>query len=228
MIIDIFEHEDNWQDIKDNDFGDYILLKLVDKKHNKQYGIFQCKKCGRKKEVSIYHMSHNKGISHKSCVHLINKNNKYYKRFHSIWGDMRKRTTNPNIKQWNDYGGRGISSEKYKFFIDFYDDLFDSYISHVNKFGEKDTTIDRIDVNGDYEPNNCKWSTRQEQNVNTRRKCKILATNLITNKINEFSCPSECANELSLNLNSIYNVLNGHSKTYKNYHFEYIKKERKS
>lgn len=38
----------------------------------------------------------------------------------------------------------------------------------------------------------------------------------------EFDSPSECANKLSLNLNSIYNVLNRHSKTYKNYQFRYI------
>lgn len=222
MEIDIFKHDDNWQDVKGSAFGDYKLVKITNKKYNKQYGVFQCTKCGREKEVSIYHMINGKGSSHKSCTRLIDKNNKYYKRFRSIWGDMRKRTTNPNVKQWNDYGGRGISSEKYKFFVDFYDDLFCGYVEHVDSFGEQDTTIDRINVNGDYEPGNCRWATIKEQNINTRRKRKIIAINTITNDVFEFNSPSDCARELSVSLNSMYNILNGHGKTYKNYNFKYI------
>ena len=206
-------------------YGDYVLVQLTDKKYNKQYGIFECTICHRKKEVSLYHMQNGKGISHESCVQLIDKNNKYYHRFHSIWTDMRKRTTNPHIKQWNDYGGRGISSEEYRFFIDFYDDLFESYVDHVRKFGEKDTTLDRINVNDDYKYGNCRWSTRREQNINTRRKKGVKVCNLYTNAYYEFESPSDCADTLNLNQNSIYNVLNKHSKSYKGYYFDYIQEE---
>ena len=170
-------------------------------------------------------MQNGRGISHESCVHLIDKNNKYYHRFHSIWSDMRKRTTNSHIKQWEDYGGRGISSEEYRFFIDFYDDLFESYVNHVCEFGEKDTTLDRINVNDDYKHGNCKWSTRREQNINTRRRKGVKVYNLYTNAYYEFKSPSDCADTLNLNQNSIYNVLNKHSKSYKGYYFEYIQEE---
>ena len=81
---------------------------------------------------------------------------------------MRKRTANPNSSGWDNYGGRGISSEEYKFFIDFFDDMYQSYAEHKIKYGEKDTTLDRINPNGDYTKSNIRWATRIEQQNNTR------------------------------------------------------------
>lgn len=75
---------------------------------------------------------------------------------------------NPNSSEWDNYGGRGISSEEYKFFIDFFDDMYQSYVEHKIKYGEKDTTLDRINPNGDYTKSNIRWATRIEQQNNTR------------------------------------------------------------
>lgn len=48
------------------------------------------------------------------------------------------------------------------------DDMYDSYLKHSDEHGESDTTLDRIDVNGNYELSNCRWATRQLQTRNMR------------------------------------------------------------
>lgn len=56
----------------------------------------------------------------------------------------------------------------WKSFEDFRDDMYDSYLEHVEKHGEKQTTLDRIDVNGNYQRDNCRWATMPEQAAGRR------------------------------------------------------------
>ena len=86
-------------------------------------------------------------------------------RFYSIWSNMKARCFNTtSFPEAHCYSLRGISMcNEWKDFQIFYDDMYESYIDHVNEYGEKDTTIDRIDVDRNYEKENCKWSTLREQ-----------------------------------------------------------------
>lgn len=86
---------------------------------------------------------------------------------YSAWASMKKRCLNPKHKAYKNYGGRGIKvcARWLNSFEDFIKDM-----------GNKPTskhTLDRIDNNKDYTPENCKWSTYKEQN-NNRRFCKVL------------------------------------------------------
>jgi hypothetical protein len=82
-------------------------------------------------------------------------------RIYHAWQQMRDRCYNDGRPAWKDYGGRGITvCERWNTsFEAFAEDMGDP------PYGE---SLDRIDTNGNYEPGNCKWSTRQEQARNTR------------------------------------------------------------
>lgn len=77
---------------------------------------------------------------------------------------MNERCYNKNNKRYKDYGGRGI-----KICDEWLKDNTRFFNWALNNGYNDNLTIDRIDVNGNYEPNNCRWTTLQQQNRNTRR-----------------------------------------------------------
>lgn len=88
----------------------------------------------------------------------------FYHRFHH----MKTRCENRSCPDYCNYGGRGIRV-LWPSFEAFRDDMLDSFNEHVRLHGVKNTTLDRIDVNGDYCKENCRWLTPMEQCQNLRR-----------------------------------------------------------
>ena len=91
-----------------------------------------------------------------------------HSRLHMTWDNMIQRCTNPKRPEYKNYGGRGITIcvEWRNSFQAFYD------WAMANGYSEG-LSIDRIDVNGNYEPSNCRWATMKQQQNNRRNSILI-------------------------------------------------------
>lgn len=125
-------------------------------------------------------------------------------KIHWIWKSMRQRCNNPKAKNFHNYGGRGIKVDKrWESFINFRDDMYEDYLKHIEDFGHKNTTLDRVDNDKDYCKKNCKWSTRREQANNTRK-------NLLLEYNGETLTLSQWSRKLKLPLTVIHKRIKYH------------------
>lgn len=145
-------------------FGRLVVLGLSD---YKRYRILCKCDCGN--IVPIYKYNLRDGIS-KSCgclrneivtKHGHNTDKKGKSPTYSSWDGIIQRCNNPNCKAYKHYGGRGITvCERWN--------KFENFLADMGENPSKGYSIDRIDVNGNYEPSNCRWATAKEQSRNKR------------------------------------------------------------
>jgi hypothetical protein len=153
-------------------FGSWTVLEQSKSRKGRSYWKCKCE-CGRIKEVSGQTLKEKKStkctrcnIKFKNRTHGYCSNGKKIPEYH-IWNSIKNRCNNPNTTGYHNYGGRGIKLSKE------WQSDFLNFLNDMGKKPYKNASVERIDNDGNYCKENCKWIPMQKQGGNTRKSPMI-------------------------------------------------------
>lgn len=153
-------------DLRGKRFGRLVVESHVGTRENNHI-VWLCRcDCGNEKRVTASNLTCGNAAScgclqRETRIRHGHGSRTHRTKTYRTWQSMIARCTNPRLSEWRYYGGRGITvCEHWRTFENFLADM-----------GEKPPgrSIDRINNDGNYEPGNCRWATKFEQSINTRR-----------------------------------------------------------
>ena len=156
----------NQKDLTGKKFGRWTVLKYA----GKGSGKWTCKcDCGTIKDVKTANLTHGWSIScgcyrEEKCIKAVTTHGQSRTKLYKVWNSMKQRCENSKIKYYKNYGARGICvCEEWKDFSNFY-----KWAIEHDYYNLKRPTIERINNDGNYCPDNCKWTTFLKQAYNKR------------------------------------------------------------
>ena len=184
-------------------FGKVVVLEKTDKRGHGSI-IYKCKcDCGNICYKTSRSLVKNSGIMGCGCFDPKKKHYNKNERLYKLWGAIKKRCLDNRPKTARTYKLRGISvCDEWKSNFEAFQDwaLKNGYREEILPNGINKWTIDRIDTNGNYEPNNCRFVTVKEQARNTRKN-RIIEIN------GETHCLAEWCEMYNINNSTFYNRL---------------------
>lgn len=167
------------QDYTDWEFGKWTAVRKGERKH---HWLCRCV-CGTEREIAISSL-----VDGRSTACGCDRAEKTTRRFtthgfsktrvYRIYHAMCRRCNSPSVFGYEHYGGRGIKvCERWSDFTNFLEDM-----GHP----PEGYSIDRIDNDGDYEPSNCRWSSKTEQMNNRRSSSVSITMNGVTHSLGQW------------------------------------------
>ena len=194
-----------------------------------------CSHCGKKniyleEDVDMINDSNSSCDSHPE--YGLNKKHGFWNtnysegkmKFYKMWQGMKARCSNPNLKDYKNYGGRGITYDiKWENFLEFKKDMYLKYLYANKHLKMINPSIERVDVNGNYCKENCCFIELKNQLKNTRNVREFIATspegiNTKEKNVAEFS------DKHGLNSSHIYECLDGKAEQHKGWRFKALRK----
>lgn len=177
----------NFKDLTGKTFGRYTVIKIDSAEHGVIRWLCLCA-CGNYRVVSRANLlgghdtscgCYRADLNHNRNIALFTKHGMHKSREWTSWKKAKSRCHNPNNTHFSYYGGRGIvMSEEWR-------DSFEEFFKDMGHCPDG-FTLDRIDVDGNYSKENCRWASRKSQS-NNRRNNLLITYNGETHTQSEWS-----------------------------------------
>lgn len=180
-------------------YGRLELIKFIERKNRDDFYLCRCE-CGNEKIIRLNSLKSGNTVScgcfHKQQASESNKTHGLTKtKTYRTWYSMKQRCFNINDTRYSDYGGRGITV------CDRWKESFENFLEDMGKCPSRQHSIDRIDNDKGYYPENCRWATLKEQSRNKR-----------VNRLIEYKGKTQCltawAEELNIKRETLSRRLN--------------------
>lgn len=191
-------------------------LKVLELQKDKHRGVsrilYRCIcDCGRERMCLPYNLKNNIVTGCVFCSNIAGgmsrRDSKEYS-LYSRWRNIKRRCYDKTIKSYKDYGGRGISiSKEWLNFKNFYNDMIKGF--------DKNLSLNRIDNNGDYSKENCRWVTQKIQNKNQR-------TNILVKYNDNIYVLKDFAKIINEKYSTVYSRFKRNKQLSKNHPYEVV------